>query len=204
MVEELLEPIPVEPRPAPEPRDFFQYRNVNSAHEDSLYASRDEALSKTSALNKRRLGDDPLLAQGSALNVRYTAQRRVSDLHRPSSPVPPASPASDRRQRAGSPGPQKRQSQYSQRLQSPPASPPLSATSKLNHRYSTTDSPPEDAKLAGSKLNQRYSVNGQVPNGHVPNRNMHYGDMGNEDMDLNRRYRHLTIDTILILCIISG
>lgn len=181
MVDELLEPIPVEPRAAPQPQDFFKYRN-ESVHEDSLYASRDEALSKTSALNKRRIGsgDDALLAQGSALNVRYIAQRRVSDHNRPVSP-PPSSASPEIPKRQSHPRPH----------QSPSSSPPLSPRSKLNDRYSTTDVPEEkDAKLAQSKLNQRYSVpnkgQGQVPNGHVPNGHVQNGDAENGD-DGNRR-----------------
>ena len=179
MVEELLEPIPVEPRAAPQPQEFFQYRN-GSVHEDSLYASKDEALSKTSVLNRRRVGNEPLLAQGSALNVRYIGQRRVSDHNRPASPV------------LSSPASQKRQSHRSPRPQSPSASPPLSPTSKLNNRYSATE--PDDSRLAGSKLNQRYSVHSNpsrpVPNGHLPNGDMHNGDMDPElagESPLNRR-----------------
>ncbi len=184
MVEELLEPIPVEPRAAMQPQDFFKYRNSGSVQEDSLYASRDEALSKTSVLNKRKPLDDQLLSKSSALNVRYVEQRRVSDHQRPKSPVPPASPALSAEGRQRGPG---SQSQPSPPIQSP-STPPLSSTSNLNRRYSSKERLQDQdkssaAQLAGSKLNQRYSATSQtnekIPNGHLVN-----GDADKAEADL--------------------
>ena len=183
-VEELLEPIPVSPRPAPEPRDFFQYQTGSSTLDDSLYASRDEALSKTSALNRRRtVADDPALAQDSILNVRYTKRQapqppRSPDSTRPVSPVPPLQLQS---LASGSPRQQ----------QSPPSSPPLSPTSKLNQRYGSMEMPQPtgQGRLAGSKLNSRYNEpsksNVRTPNGHIPNGHMSNGHVENGDFDLS-------------------
>ncbi len=199
-MEELLEPLPVAPRAALQPYDFFQYRASASslggdAHDDSLYAARDEALSKTSALNRRRPGEGEMLSKSSALNVRYVDQRRVSDHNRPASPVlrssspvlRPASPvpsAEDGQRRQRLP-----ESPRSPRSQSP-SSPPLSPTSKLNQRYGSSERVDSGgARLAGSRLNQRYSTASQptnghtLPNGHVMNGHVN-GDVENGDAEL--------------------
>ncbi|ELU02236.1 hypothetical protein CAPTEDRAFT_227847 [Capitella teleta] len=75
-VDELSEPVPVLPRPPQPAESFFNYDTLNG---ERNYAARDEALSKTSNLNRRR--DDlqnPNLSASSMLNVRYVRRPPAS------------------------------------------------------------------------------------------------------------------------------
>jgi hypothetical protein len=89
MFDELSEPVPVSPRPPPPAESFF-----NAFNGERTYAARDEAMSKTSTLNKRR--DDhrfPELSQSSMLNVRYVGRRppASSPATSPAAAAPPLS-----------------------------------------------------------------------------------------------------------------
>ena len=163
-VQELYEPVPVCPRPAPQPENFFHYGSRPESLNENDYATRDEVF-----------GADQGLSRNSIMNVRYVKRQ---------APPPPSSPprvASPPPRRAAPPRPAPIPHR---RATTPPRNlspiPSISAAGGfLNFAETEASSiaPTEvESALAPSRLNQRYAASqGSMPNGSVA----HHGSLPN-------------------------
>ena len=144
-VEELKDPIPVPPRTALPPENFFTYQSSST----SDYAGRDEVLSSTSVLNQR--SQPPGLSASSALNMRYVQRSKPPGSASPAGSPRPSSPLPN----GHGPFLPIRESDDL----------PLSGSSQMNKRYHGKGSGGMDPGLSSdSNLNDRYKDN-RLPNG---------------------------------------
>ena len=185
-VPELLEPVPVCPRPAPLPENFFHYGSRPESLNEADYATRDEILAT-----------DQGLSRNSILNVRYTKRQAPAPPGVSSSPPPRAVSPPPRR-----PAPLRPQG----RPMTPPRHlspiPSISAVGGfLNFAETEASSGINteiEAALAPNRLNQRYAASrssipngslpprGSLPNGSLPNGSVQNGQTEEE------MYRHYT------------
>ncbi len=158
--------MPVSPRPAPRPEQFFQYGSIGS-----LDGRSDDLMSEQSA-------EQPLLSRKSILNVRYVNGQgsQIPRAHSPpphqppTPPPPPPMPPGDRLKSLH----------------------PPEGMSESRPFYGEQP----HIRLAGSKMNQRYDSpspkhsDTYLPNGNLPNGNLPNGDSLelSQNSGLNRRY----------------
>ena len=168
-VQELYDPVPVCPRPAPQPENFFHYGSRPESLNENDYATRDEIF-----------GGDQGLSRNSILNVRYVKRQ---------APPPPSSGASSP-PRTTSPPPRRAAPPRPTPAPQPrPVTPPRNlspipsvsaAGAFLEFAETEASSTVTGPSLGPSRLNQRYAAShGSMPNGSVPNGSMPNGHAPN-------------------------